>query len=458
MMGPLNAWDFGPTGDDEPEDQAALQAALDHAGAHGRDLYIPRGVYRITNTLLVPSGVRVFGDGARTILRAHGAAFAGLAASGGTVCAVLGSIGGADIVIEDLAVDLATHGTLTNGISFIPGSAYTGAGPERCAVRRCHVSGRPQHQYLIWSFNGRDMKVRDNYVDGGCVDFATFHDQNGIEIVGGSGAVVTGNSVRRCANFGIGAVALSGYVSGVDGAILDGNTIDGCGVGVSLGTATSATTPPQDLRNVIVAGNIIRGSNRYGVDVWCPTAGVKMVNVAVTGNVIDGGKVAVYLRGHAGDRGHRNVVVSGNISTGATTTSGADAAIAVTAFHGATVRDNGIADCAGAAVRVSFADDVTIAGNRIERSAGIGIAGTSSARLVVECNRLVDAGNNGATYSVGMDAMTDAAIVRNVFAQTGASPHILVAGTRGRVNGNISLATGGTVLGQNFTTGGEGTF
>lgn len=436
-MTAISAWDFGAVGTYEAGDQAALQAALDHAGAYGRDLYIPRGVYRITNTLLVPSGVRVFGDGARTILRAHGAVFPGVSAAGGTVCAVLGSIGGDDIVIEDLSVDLATNGTLANGIAFIPGAAYTGPGPERCAVRRCHVSGSPQHQYLIWAFNARDIKIADNYVDGGCVDFATFEDQNGIEIVGGSGAIITGNSVRRCANFGVGAIALSGYVSGVDGAIVSGNTIDGCGVGVSLGTATSATTPPQDLRNVLVGGNIIRGSNRYGVDVWCPTAGAKMVNALVTSNVIDGGKVAVYLHGHGTDLGHRNVVVAGNVSVGATTTSGADAAMAVTSFHSAALRDNAVADCAGAGVRVSFADDVTIAGNRIERSVGSGIAGTTAARLVVTDNRLVAPATDGTTRGIAVTAISDSVVTGNVSDQAGPKSTPLVTGDRNLVADNV---------------------
>ncbi len=44
-MTAINAWDFGSTGGDEP-DQAALHAALDHAGAHGRNLTTdPRGVF-----------------------------------------------------------------------------------------------------------------------------------------------------------------------------------------------------------------------------------------------------------------------------------------------------------------------------------------------------------------------------------------------------------------------------
>ena len=456
-MTPINAWDFGATGRDEPEDQAALQAALDHAGAHGRDLYIPRGVYRVTNALLVPSGVRVFGDGARTILRAAVAALPGASVNGGTSYAVIGAVAAEDVTIADLAIDLATGGALANGIGFIPDQQFAGTPCRRVAVERCHIRGAVGHAYMIWSFNSDGVQIRDNDVDGGCVDFATFHDQNGIEIVGGSGAMVTGNRVRRCANFGIGAIALAGFVSGVDGAIVSGNVVDGCGTGVSLGTANDAATGPQHLRNVAVRGNVIRASHRYGVDAWTPMAGTTMRNVAVAGNVIDGGQLAVSLRSHLADTGHRNVVVVDNVSTGATTTSAGEAAIAVTYFHGATVRDNAIADCAGAAVRVSFSDDVTIAGNSVTGAAGNGVAGTTSARLLVEGNRFTGCGAS-TTYSVLVTAMTDAAIVRNTFAQSGPFSHVVITGTRGRVEGNISLASEAAALGQNLTTDPRGVF
>lgn len=456
-MTPINAWDFGSAGSDEPGDQAALQAALDHAGEHGRDLYIPRGVYRITNALLVPSGVRVFGDGARTILRTAVAALPGATVNGGTSYAVIGAVAAEDVTIADLAIDLATCGTTSNGVGFIPDQQFTGTPCRRVAVERCHVRGAVGHAYMIWTFNAEGARIVDNHVDGGCVDFATFHDQNGIEVVGGTGAIVTGNAVRRCANFGIGAIALSGYVSGVAGALISGNVVDGCGTGVNLGTANDAATGPQHLRDVAVRGNVIRASHHYGVDVWTPVAGTAMRNVAVDGNVIDGGRIAVYLRGYRTDVGHRNVVVAGNVSDGAGATSGGEAAIAVTEFCGATVHGNAIADCAGVAVRVSFSDDVTIAGNAIAGAAGSGVAGTTSERLLVEGNRFTGCGS-GTTYSVLVTAMTDAAIVRNTFTQAGPFSHVVATGARGRIEGNTSLASAASALGQNLTDDPRGTF
>ena len=63
-MGPINAWEFGTRGNDEPGDHAALAYALAEAGAVGRVLCTPGrsryslGVSHTMITRLVPSGVR----------------------------------------------------------------------------------------------------------------------------------------------------------------------------------------------------------------------------------------------------------------------------------------------------------------------------------------------------------------------------------------------------------------
>ena len=53
-------------GDGKADDTAAIQTAIDEAskGNQGGIVFMPSGRYRITRTLLVPLGVRVFGVGA----------------------------------------------------------------------------------------------------------------------------------------------------------------------------------------------------------------------------------------------------------------------------------------------------------------------------------------------------------------------------------------------------------
>jgi len=62
----LTAPDFNARGDGQTDDSAAIQAAIDKAGAqpgNGGSVFIPSGRYRLTRTIYVWRGVRVFGYG-----------------------------------------------------------------------------------------------------------------------------------------------------------------------------------------------------------------------------------------------------------------------------------------------------------------------------------------------------------------------------------------------------------
>ncbi len=62
----LTAQEFGAHGDGLADDSAAIQAALDKAASKAREgiVFVPSGRYRLTRTLYVWPGVRVFGYGA----------------------------------------------------------------------------------------------------------------------------------------------------------------------------------------------------------------------------------------------------------------------------------------------------------------------------------------------------------------------------------------------------------
>src|SRR5262249_38737249 len=62
----LSAAEFGAKGDGQADDSAAIQAAIDKAENRAREgiLFVPSGRYRVTRTIYVWPGVRIFGFGA----------------------------------------------------------------------------------------------------------------------------------------------------------------------------------------------------------------------------------------------------------------------------------------------------------------------------------------------------------------------------------------------------------
>jgi hypothetical protein len=63
----LDSREFGARGDGKADDSAAIQAAIDKAEHHAREgiVFVPAGRYRLTRTIYVWPGVRLFGYGAR---------------------------------------------------------------------------------------------------------------------------------------------------------------------------------------------------------------------------------------------------------------------------------------------------------------------------------------------------------------------------------------------------------
>ena len=61
----LNAPEFGARGDGKADDSAAIQAAIDKAASNGREgiVFVQSGRYRLTRTVYVWPGIRVFGIG-----------------------------------------------------------------------------------------------------------------------------------------------------------------------------------------------------------------------------------------------------------------------------------------------------------------------------------------------------------------------------------------------------------
>ena len=59
----INVKDFGTYGTSAATDTANLQKALNAAGSAEKNLFVPAGTYLISDTLFIPAGVRVIGEG-----------------------------------------------------------------------------------------------------------------------------------------------------------------------------------------------------------------------------------------------------------------------------------------------------------------------------------------------------------------------------------------------------------
>lgn len=85
-----NAVGFGAVGDNSTNNYTAIQAALTAAATDGGNVYVPPGIYRVGTAVSVPAGVRLYGAGDSTIIRASGSnyAVAFAAAEGASICSL----------------------------------------------------------------------------------------------------------------------------------------------------------------------------------------------------------------------------------------------------------------------------------------------------------------------------------------------------------------------------------
>jgi len=59
----INVQDFGAIGDGNTDDYIAIQNAIDSASITGAKVNMPRGIYNISQTLIIPAGVMIEGEG-----------------------------------------------------------------------------------------------------------------------------------------------------------------------------------------------------------------------------------------------------------------------------------------------------------------------------------------------------------------------------------------------------------
>ena len=366
---------YGAVGDGTTDDTVAIQAALTAAvTAGGGIVYLPAAIYKVTNTLLIGSYVHVVGAGrGATIIRSPAGAYTGKVVNSGTILTTLamaGSVVGASV--QSLTVDHATNGTTANGIAVqIDGAGNYGT---NCVIEDTQVLFSVGSQYLIWSQKAVGTKILHNYVDGGISSNTPASTQEGIEVYGGSGVLVDGNTVRNCGQDGI-FVWTDATGGALDMVRVINNNVAVAQVGIKASGSATATS------NLSIVSNDVGASWVAGIKLLA-TGSTPINGISIANNTVNGGPVGILLYG--GTSTSTRVLVTGNAVTGSTLTDG-----------------TGAIDV--------FWNGVGIYNNAIDSVSGVGIHAASSGNVTASFNQLTNVGLIGITF----DTVTTGSVVGN---------------------------------------------
>lgn len=271
-------------------DGANMNAAL--TAAAGGHLHIPAGTYYLDSVMTPSSTTRITGEGEATVL---------LTQYGMRIEAVN------DVTVEHLKVNMLLPGVPTSG----PASTTTSFqgiailnGAQRITVQHCHVTNFSQFGIILGDFgtnNGcNDIRILHNVVDCTGMTTATLaNDPIGIECFpkGSSssfavtpGLIIHGNTVLgpttpnsilagiKCSvengvrvtnNFVNNIVLNTIPEGGIDilnstGAVVQGNKVDNCTIGISVGSLQSGPSLVTT-SECVIADNVVSGYQQYGV-------------------------------------------------------------------------------------------------------------------------------------------------------------------------------------------------
>ncbi|MHB8453959.1 MAG: right-handed parallel beta-helix repeat-containing protein [Acidiferrobacterales bacterium] len=412
----LNVQNFGAVGNGTGDDTAAIQSAFDAAAAapFGATVYIPPGIYNITNVLLIGPRSRIMGAGTGiTVLRGKAGSYPGKSVNGNGIYSTLAMVAVSQSSVEHLTVDHATNGTWANGIIMVPdGVNASGTVCTNCVVEHCQVLGFDAHEYLIWSQRGQYIKILNNYVYGNVTGYDSASSQEGIECFGGYDVLIQGNTVLAVGNNGINIGAAVGVPNAeCFGVRIVDNYVNVAGDGINLGTSWDSTNGAQNLTHIHVEGNVVISAWRVGILLQTTIAGTTLTDIRISENSIAESPVGVQLYGIASDTTHYGIVVNGNTIVDATS-----------------VGEAGLA--------AFFMKNTMIINNTIRNSSNSGMYLYGLVNATVSDNS-IDTAQRNAIYS---DSCSDLYIVNNRFRNynglTGQPGLVIAALSRGVIQGN----------------------
>jgi len=317
----VNPRDFGAVGDGVADDTEALQRAVNETQT-GR-VYFPKGIYRITNTIIIPIKERGpvnldgAGGGARVVMAGPGPAFRFIGNHTGTAAP-----SSFDPVVSEVertpcvgAIDIVGAHPEADGIEF--------TGTVQPTVRGVQV--RKVRHGLLFSGRNRNIIVEGSHIYncsgiGVFFDHVNLHQANiadnhisyckagGIRLIGGEvrNLQITGNDIEY--NYDLEAEASADvWIDVADGSVeegaIAGNTIQARVSPNGANIRFEAPVKPEARGRAglwTISGNLI-GSQATNIHLKNTTG------VAVSGNhIYTGAENAIYLEGA------RHIVVSGN--------------------------------------------------------------------------------------------------------------------------------------------------
>lgn len=297
----MSAKDFGALGNDAGNDAPAIQAAINALSAlGGGELYFPRGIYRITTSLVMAANVTLIGDGlggsvihgdgnfhvitvpdgcdnAQFInLHIKGAAVNTSASYSGIYAAVADTSD--NVLVQNCAFSKSNVGVnIGNGNNWkvVSNRFFELFGVYPTAPSTAGVG------YGVTAFGatGGHHVIKDNSFDGGVNS-----GRHAVYITNGTSyCVVTSNIVR---NFNEAHIVVRAELPqpGVVGNIVSNNVCIGGGtVGSVEGGCISVTGVAQ---NNVVSGNIVSGYANIGILISHYSQGANTLDNVVTGNVV----------------------------------------------------------------------------------------------------------------------------------------------------------------------------
>ncbi|MEN0040858.1 MAG: TIGR03808 family TAT-translocated repetitive protein [Pseudomonadota bacterium] len=396
LRGSLDATSFGVVPGNGDDQSAALKRALERASAEDKAVFLPPGIYGVSN-LELPVRTRLIGISGATRLVYTG---------GG---AMLTATGCERVEISDVSFDGANR-PLADEL----GALLLARACPRVALENCAFAGSAGAGIMLEASGGR---VHHCTISGAA-------SIAGIYAVGSTGLSITDNEVRDCAD---GGILVHRWDIGEDNTIIAGNRIK------RIGARSGGTGQYGNGINVFRAGGVNISGNHLKDCAFSAIRSNSGSNVSISGNTcLRSGETAIYS-----EFAFEGAMVANNIVDGGTT------GVSIVNFNDggrlAVVANNLIRNLSSRGPYPADVDDF-----------GTGIA--AEAETTVTGNVVEGAPNSGISLGWGpymRNVVASGNILRDC--RTGIVPTVVEgAGTAIITNNIIDRPTRGGIIGQRW--------